>query len=566
MTIRTLFEEEAKKLKVKKPTTRQLFEQQAEKLEAGRPAREKRAEAFRFFGFTPSPDTLEKIREQVKGKVVTPLVEAASTFAGIPGELGELAQRIFGVKEPIKTLPTGSDIKSALETFAGEEFVPKTPTEQTLSSLARLTGALAFPIGGEIQAGRALAGGLLGTGLQELAETGGAPQTLQDILSTVGAIAPFIAGRGGAIQPRRPTELRRIAEREAIEVPKSVVARKVPKKRLATAAETEITLRRVQKFEKSIEKAKDTILESVTPLAKTEGEAAQISKTVGKLFEGAEAKADLIKGPVSTTNIQNAIDKHIRRLGKSPVLATEEKSTLNFLNQLDEGLKAKNTTESLMAFNKSLNKEINFLKPTTGDKALLDVKDALMKDISEVGKFNPSFFKDWKKANALFTDFKKFTKIRETLSPIFTEQGINFGKFERMFSDVKKQKSLTKLLGNDQFKRLKDISKLGRAGEKVFKEITRDPRIFRQLERLSNIGIVLGLMRGNFKVAATFALEKPAVQLVRGYMGRVMTDPKFSKNYLNLLKAMKIGTPKAIITTAKRVNEDAEKVKKDIKD
>lgn len=516
------------------------------------------AKGLKFFGAEPSPEAVEAVRRPT-GLVAK---ELTGGFAGLPGNIQQLIQSLTKVKAPFQ-LPTSEQVKKGFEALAGEQFEAAGRGEEFAGRTAGLLGSLLFPLGGQIQPARSLAAALLGTGAEEAAERIGAPPAAQTAASIVGTLVPFLTRRGG-IAPR--TRAAQVAEKEAIKAPAAAVAPKIPRRRLALAKETGKVRKRAAQFEKSIEKAKDRILESVTPFAKTEQEASKLSEAASKLFKSAEAKADLIKGPVPTSNLQNAIDKNILRLAKSPALSTEETATLNFLKKIDEGLLAKNTTENLMAFNKSLNKEINFLKPTSGDKALLDVKDALMRDISNVGKHNPEFFRDWKKANAAFSEFKRFGKIREVLSPAFTEEGLNFNKFEKLFSNVKKERQLTSLFGKEQFNRLKDISKLGKRGSEIFKDISNDPKFFRLLDRLGNyaiLGAALGRSTGGI---GAVVLEKAGVRVLRGYYGRLMTDPNFSKHYLNFLKALKQGSKKGILATSKIVNEDIEKTKKDIRD
>lgn len=515
------------------------------------------AKGFKFFGKEPSPEAIEAIRRPTG----LALRELTSGFVGLPGSLQQLLETVIRTKAPVQ-LPTPEKARQVFETLAGEKFEPVGRGEKMLGRGAGLLGSLLFPVGGQIQPARSALAALLGTGAEAITEQIGAPKAVQTAASIAATLAPFLTRRG----PIPPTRAAEVAKREAIEVPAAAVAPKAPRVRLKIAKETAKVRKRAARFEKSVEQAKDRILETVTPVAKTEKEASNLSKAASDLFTSAEAKADLIKGPVPTSNIQEALNKNILKLERSPALSTEETSTLNFLRKIDKGLEVKNTTEGLMAFNKSLNKEINFLKPTSGDRALLDVKEALFKDIEAVGKRNPAFFKDWKKANAAFAEFKKFGKIRETLAPAFTEEGINFTKFEKLFTDVKKQKQLTSLLGKEQFNRLKDISKLAKRGSDTFKEIAKDPRLFRQLERVSNMGIIFSIIRGTPKAAIAFALEKPAIGLLRGYYGRVMTEPAISKHYLNLLKSIKIASKKGIVTTAKRVSDDIEKIKKDIKD
>ncbi len=521
------------------------------------PQAKKVAKSLRFFGLQPSPESIEKIRRPTG----IALKELFSGFAGLPGNIQQLVERVMRVKAPV-SLPTSAQLSKGFEKLAGEEFLPETPTEEFIEKAAGSLGSFLFPLGGEIQAGRSLAAALLGTSAEKIAESLGAPEGVKTAASVIGSLIPFLTRKG--LPP--PTQAAKIAQREALEIPAAAIAKKLPKRRLAIAKPTALVEKRKVGFEKSIERAKDRILESVTPVVKSEKEAAQISKVAGKLFEAAEKKSNLIKGPVPTSNIQEAINKSIAQLEKTPVLATEERATLNFLRKMDRGLEVKNTLPNLMSLNKSLNKEINFMIPTSGDKALLNVKDALLKDIQKVGKGNPEFFKDWKKANALYSEFKRFTKIRDKLAPVFTETGVDFKKFEKMFTDPIKRPSLVKLFGKDQYKRLKDISKLSTKGAEVFKALEKDPRIFRQLERMGNFAI-MGALMGRSKGALTTVLgEKALMKLLRGYYGRIMSDPSFSKHYVNFLKSLKRGAKTGIVRMAKKVDEDIEKTKEDIKD
>lgn len=516
------------------------------------------AESFKFFGYEPTPERIEAIRRPMG--IATK--EYVSGMLGVPGDVLTLIQRLARIEDPKEIIPGARTIGSLIERLAGEEFRPETKAEELLERGAGLAGALTSPFLGQIQPFRALLAAGLGVGAEELTERMGAPKGVQTAASLVATLLPYLTRRGAP----PPTRAAEIARREAIEAPAAAIPERIPRKALKVARPTRLVAKREETFRKSIEKAKDRILESVTPIAKTEKQAAEISKTAGKLFENAEKAAERIKGAVPTPNISASLNKSINRLRKTPALSSEEKSTLKFLEEIQTGLETKNTTSNLMAFNKSLNKEIDFLKPTGADKMLLDVKDALMKDLNAVGKGNPTFYKDWKKANALYTEFKKFNKIRTTLGPIFKEDAIDYKKFQNLFTDVKKQKELTKLFGKDQYNRLKDISKLSQKGSEVFKQIEKDPKLLQQIDRWTNFAIIGAVLLKRPIAIGTLVAEKIGMKAARGYLGRLFTDPNYSKHYLNFLKAIKIGSKKGVLTTARKVSEDVDRAKKDVKD
>jgi hypothetical protein len=534
---------------------------------------EKVAKGLRFFGKEFTPEQIQKVREPIKQEAILPLIEFLTGRFGAPGDIAEGLQRLVGIEEPIKTFPTSELFKRDIESFAGEEFRPETSGQQQRADLASLFGALS--LGGAL--GPAFVGAAAGTGVGGLAEKLGLGPIPSAIASGLATLLPGLAGPATLKKvPKKPAERAalKIAEREGIKVPRAALKEELPVSRLKQAKPTKLTKARKLKFEKSVERAKDRIIEGITPSAKTEKEAIALKEAASKLFQSAEARADLIKGPVPTSNLRNALNRSIVRLEKSPALATEEASSLNFLRKMEQGLEAKNTTSNLMALHRSLNKEINFIKPTAGDRALLDVKAALKRDIESVGKNNRQFSKAWKKANADFSQSQKFLQMREALSPAFSDKGMDFTKFENIFTNVKKEGELRKLFGKENYSRLKEISQISKKGAGAYKELAKDTRFFKLLERFAffsainavTTGVILGKPGAIVAAVPIVALEKGGAALYRGYLGRLMTNNKFQRDHLNLLKALKSQNKRAVIATMKKVNDNMGTVKKDIED
>ena len=67
---------------------------------------ERVAKSLKFFGLEPSPEAIRRIREPA----AVALRGYAKGRLELPGELLQLGQRLAGIKEPIKLLPTTEDI------------------------------------------------------------------------------------------------------------------------------------------------------------------------------------------------------------------------------------------------------------------------------------------------------------------------------------------------------------------------------------------------------------------------------------------------------------------------
>ncbi len=88
----------------------------------------------------------------------------------------------------------------------------------------------------------------------------------------------------------------------------------------------------------------------------------------------------------------------------------------------------------------------------------------------------------------------------------------------------------------------------------------------RQIERWTNYGIVGALVTGSFKAFPIIIAEKTALNLMRGYYGRLFTNPDYQRHYSNLLKSIRKANLRGILLSGKKVNDDIEKTKKDMED
>lgn len=96
----------------------------------------KAAQGFKFFGYQPKAETIEKIRHPAG----VGLRAVAKGTLGTYGEFAQLAQRPF-TKKPIKVLPDTETIANFFDKTSGEDFSPRNVPEEFLDRGLEFLGA-----------------------------------------------------------------------------------------------------------------------------------------------------------------------------------------------------------------------------------------------------------------------------------------------------------------------------------------------------------------------------------------------------------------------------------------
>lgn len=170
-------QESAAKFRIVEETPEEPKQSQAEKI----------AKEFKLFGYQPSPETIEKIRHPAG----VGLKGLASGILGTPGDLISFTQKMAGVKEPLKILPTSENVGSFFEKLAGEEFKPENLSEEFIERGSEFLGGilgLGGPLKGTTAAksiGKTLLGAFAPAGVSLFTEKAELPAWSQ-VAATVG--------------------------------------------------------------------------------------------------------------------------------------------------------------------------------------------------------------------------------------------------------------------------------------------------------------------------------------------------------------------------------------------
>ena len=306
------------------------------------------------------------------------------------------------------------------------------------------------------------------------------------------------------------------------------------------------------------------------------------ARTFGEAFlENIKQTAEKI-GPERDTKVIDALyDRSRKFLPKDAVM--EPKHVFDTLGKIEteiykKGLKSSKTKEVLkdiQEYKKALGmgefEELKFKPPTPVEnlvetkqelnaiidwdkktdlptKYYKDIRGALVKDIEEYGKENPSFLKAFNKAN----QHRQKVGRREAFDQKFegklgeAKEGIKYASFIRIAEDPKQRRSLQKIIGQENLKAFTDLVTTAKAMKAAFN--VPNPSHTGPIKTLYEAGkkIVSLLATGAiFQVDPTAGIAAVGVPL---YAKRLLTNPK-------ILKQAKAFAERPSETYVKRLNK-----------
>jgi len=145
--------EQFEEVQENEPINKQTFDwEQFEEVPKDPLAKEREvAKGLKFFGLTPSPETVRKIRQPL-GLATRALVSSA---AGSAGDLLKFGQNLLGIKDPVTVLPTSEQVGDFFTKISGEDFKPESLGQEYLERSADFLGSI-LGLGGPLKGATAL--------------------------------------------------------------------------------------------------------------------------------------------------------------------------------------------------------------------------------------------------------------------------------------------------------------------------------------------------------------------------------------------------------------------------
>lgn len=264
------------------------------------------------------------------------------------------------------------------------------------------------------------------------------------------------------------------------------------------------------------------LADSVGPI-KNEATEQEINRLYGKVRDTLPKDAEII--PTNTVEAINAVKAKV----KSAILSPSEKELLATLDTLGNNLTFNNTlavkmpVEMLVGTKRSLNSIIKWDKDKSTKNLLKTVQQATLKDIEAYGKTNPAWKKSFDAAERHFEQVAKREKLEKLLAgkiedPITKE--VAYIPLAKLLNDRKYAKQLETTLGQPNFKKLKDFTKVAESMAAANKNIPNPSgsAIFGSVAAL-----VTSIVVGDFTTP---------LKIIGG--GAVFTELLTNKRFLNL--------------------------------
>ncbi len=230
----------------------------------------------------------------------------------------------------------------------------------------------------------------------------------------------------------------------------------------ATPVMGDVVRDKVKTASKQFQTAFKELADSVGPI-KNEATEKEINRLYGKVRDTLPKDAQII--PTHTVDAINAVKAKV----KTAILSPSEKELLATLDTLGNNLMFNNSlavsmpVEMLVGTKRSLNSIIKWDKDEGTKNLLRTVQQATLKDIEAYGKTNPQWKKSFDQAERQFEKVAKREKLDNLLAgkiedPITKE--VAYLPLAKLLNDKKYAKQLETTLGEQNFKKLKDFTKV----------------------------------------------------------------------------------------------------------
>lgn len=481
-------------------------------------------------------------------QILRSLSRAGETIAGLPGDLNTLGKSVadfllnkLGLptpqQEPKVNLPTSSDLTSFMNKATGGYLEPQTEAERFADEVVSDAATLAIPFGGgKIKALQSVAtsigANLAKKGVEKL---GGGAKT-QEAAKLGGFIAGgLVSTSKGAKAIANTTEgakiasgLRNLGHNEtAIQTAVN-----------ATEKEGSLLYNWVKGTTKSKEAAEGAKLGLQNLFDKTLSSSLSGIEDLGAM----EARAGALFEAIPNVKITNpkpfikTADSIVSDLKNTLANTPDEVSIIKMIEDSVVSASENPNSEAFINFYQSLNRAGKWLKPKMRERIFTEMKDSIKQSFADSGKEGQSLVKQFERANQGWVEVNKARETSKILEKAISEEGVDFKKMNNIFNNNKSANILSKNLGKNNVKMLKDISKRGNDVVKLTKRL-ETPSF---ADQLSKYGLAGGLVTSIAKMNPSAFLSAIGVTVTKEasqrLAGKMLTDPNFQRLTLKTLK------------------------------
>lgn len=446
-------------------------------------------------------------------------------------------------------LPSSENLRSASEAIGGPG--------QAETTQGRYVGRIAKNYGASVATGNLNpAGAILSGAAGQTVEERGGGHLAQAAAEIIGMLA---GDKGGKVLARKAG----MTPQATLGSSKKAIQEEINRLRALGYTDEEITLAinrahknasklasKGEKTEEAFEKFSKKSDELVSDILSTEIEGYekgseyvhQLSRDAyGKVIEGSEK--------IKLKNLDKFVDSVESSVKEAKKAIGNEEEGLKFINSLVKDtfdVIDNPTAEEMILFYQRLNKIGKWVKPSTKERIIENVKNSIKDSFKSSGKEGIKLAEEFEKVNSGVQKAYRAQDLRKLVDSAHTQDGFNYNKLSKIFDKPENVKLFEQVLGPQQAKNIQQISRVG-------KEVKDFDKAWKASHYLSTGGnLALGatgtyyLLQGDWEGLAKTALLKGGKKALSKIVEKSLTDPKMQNLMIRGIHAVKTSSPRTM--------------------
>lgn len=204
------------------------------------------------------------------------------------------------------------------------------------------------------------------------------------------------------------------------------------------------------------------------------------------------------------------------------------------------------SAEKMMNFYKELNGMGNWIGRSQKDNLISKLKEGIKDTFRSEGKAGKEFATKFEEANKGIQKAYKAQDAHDLIEKAYTQQGFDYKKLNKSFDKHENIQLLTEVLGPEQAKNVRMISKVGsevRDFDKAWKT-ANSFKIGTAGDVIRGGAAMYYLYKGDWEGLAHIAATKIGTTAIRKLAEKSLTDPKYQNLLIKGLHAVKVESPK----------------------
>lgn len=263
------------------------------------------------------------------------------------------------------------------------------------------------------------------------------------------------------------------------------------------------------------------------------------------------------KVKINPRGLRQVIAKARNKLRKQAGKSSQEETALNYLEKLHGELSSRKfSADELADIYRSINRSRLKGEIHLEDALFVPIQKNIRNQIGKVKVANreigKKMLKQFDETNLLYKKAAEYETIHKKLSTVFTDEGANFTKMDKMLSQPVNKELFENVLGKEAVQNLKEIGQIGRKSQEVLNFFQKNSKFVNQHD-LKAVATLLALKFGG-------AVKTIATLGTSNWIGKqLLMNPKYQNLWKRMAEAANNGKWNIAKNLAEKIYREADK-------